>query len=303
MRRMLVVTEFLATPWAIERERLAIISRVVARWEHSVPRAMDDYDTEAIAARDARRQQADSIGGGVAVIPVYGALMQRANLMSEFSGGMSTQLLSAQLANALADGSVASILLDIDSPGGSVMGLQEFADEVRAANAKKPVVAIANSFAASAAYWIGSQASEFYCTPSGQVGSIGVIAAHEDYSKALEEMGVKTTLVTAGKYKAEGTDTQPLTDEARANMQSMVDGYYQAFTSAVARGRGVPVGEVRSGMGQGRMLAADDAKAAKMIDGVQTYAQTVKAMQRRNAAPVAARAAARNRDIELLANS
>src|SRR5579863_8025995 len=118
MRHLLLVSEFLATPWAIERERLATISLVVARWAHGTPRAMDDYDYDPAhaAAREARRQQADSIGGGVAVIPVYGALMQRANLMSEFSGGTSTQLLSAQLANALADESVASILLDIDSP-------------------------------------------------------------------------------------------------------------------------------------------------------------------------------------------
>ncbi|HEY1723966.1 MAG TPA: S49 family peptidase [Steroidobacteraceae bacterium] len=296
MRHALLVSEFLSTPWAVEHSRLAVFAGVVARWAHGVPRTMEEYDdpSEIQARRDAAQRQANTLGGGVARIPIFGAITQRASMMSDWSGGTSTQQVSQQLADALSDDSVGSILLDIDSPGGSVMGIQELADEIRAAGAKKPVAAIANSMAASAAYWLASQASEFYLTPSGMVGSIGVYVAHEDYSKALDEIGIKTTLVSAGKFKTEGNDVEPLSDEAKAHMQATVDAYYQAFTGAVARGRGVPVAEVRGGMGQGRMLTADEAKAAKMVDGVQTYAQTVKLMQRRNAAPAAARARARS---------
>ena len=149
-----------------------------------------------------------------------------------------------------------------------------------AARAQKPVVAIANSLAASAAYWIGCSASEFYVTPGGEVGSIGVWQAHQDYSKAMDEAGVKTTLISAGKFKVEGNPYAPLDEEAQGFMQSRVDDYYAAFTKAVAKGRGVPISQVRDGMGQGRVLGADAALASSMVDGIATFDDVVKKMRR-----------------------
>jgi len=175
---------------------------------------------------------------------------------------------------------VGQILIDIDSPGGSVYGVAELADEIVSARAKKPVVAIANSLAASAAYWIGCSASEFYVTPGGEVGSIGVWQAHQDYSKAMDEAGVKTTLISAGKFKVEGNPYAPLDEEAQGFMQSRVDDYYAAFTKAVAKGRGVSIPQVRDGMGQGRVLGADAALASSMVDGIATFEDVVKKMRR-----------------------
>jgi signal peptide peptidase SppA len=202
------------------------------------------------------------------------------------------------LRQALADDTVSQILIDIDSPGGSVYGVAELADEIAAARAQKPVVAIANSLAASAAYWLGAQADELYVTPGGEVGSIGVWQAHFDYSQALAAEGVTPTLISAGKYKVEGNPYAPLDEEAQSFMQSRVNDYYGAFTKAVARGRAVPIAQVRDGLGQGRVLGADAALAENMVDGISTLDDVLKHMRSRakaNAKPKVSRLAqARN---------
>jgi ClpP class serine protease len=123
--------------------------------------------------------------------------------MSEMSGGTSVQRFKQSLEAALADDKVTSIMLDIDSPGGSTDLIPEMAAQIRQARKQKPIVAMANTAAASAAYWLGSQASEFVVSPSGKVGSIGVFAAHTDVSEAEAKAGVKTTLISAGKFKTE----------------------------------------------------------------------------------------------------
>src|SRR5215467_6271108 len=125
----------------------------------------------------------------------------------------------ARLEAAAANPDVSAIVLDVDSPGGTVAGTPETAAAVRRAAEVKPVVAVANSLAASAAYWIASQASSLVVGPSADVGSIGVISAHIDRSKMLEDMGLRVTVVSAGRYKAEGNPFAPLSDEAKANMQ------------------------------------------------------------------------------------
>ncbi|MER2514912.1 MAG: S49 family peptidase [Candidatus Accumulibacter phosphatis] len=181
--------------------------------------------------------------------------------------------------------------------------MSELADEIVSARAQKPVVAIANSLAASAAYWIGCSASEFYVTPGGEVGSIGVWQAHFDYSQAFVTKGVKPTLIAAGKYKVEGNPYVPLDEEAQGFMQSRVDDYYASFTKAVSRGRGVPIAQVREGMGQGRVLGGDAAQAQGMIDGVATFDDVVRKMRRNVKAivrPNASRLAYAQRAIEIL---
>jgi signal peptide peptidase SppA len=279
------VAEFMATPWALMPERLSALATVISRWSQGVPAsdaAMFQVQTDRVL-RDTRRQTSAAIsGGGIAVIPIYGVITQRGNMVDDVSGpGMvSTQIVTQMLRQAVADDAVSQILLDIDSPGGSVYGVSELGDAILSARAQKPVVAIANSLAASAAYWVGSQASEFYVTAGGEVGSIGVWQAHQDYSKAMDEAGVKTTLISAGKFKVEGNPYAPLDEEAQGFMQSRVDDYYAAFTKAVAKGRGVPITQVRDGMGQGRVLGADAALAQNMVDGIASFDQVLSKMHK-----------------------
>ncbi|PUE13957.1 peptidase S49 [Limnohabitans sp. MMS-10A-192] len=269
-------------------ERLNAVAAVLARWSRNTPASEDVMQRIAAdrSAREARRQSNQVNGGGagngIAVLPLYGMVTQRGNMVDDVSGpgSVSTQQFAASLRQALTDESVSQILIDIDSPGGSVYGVAELADEIISARAQKPVIAIANSLAASAAYWIGACASEFYVTPGGEVGSIGVWQAHQDYSKAMDEAGVKTTLISAGKFKVEGNPYTPLDEDAQAFMQSRVDDYYAAFTKAVAKGRGVSIAQVRDGMGQGRVLGAEAALASNMVDGIASLDDVVRKMRR-----------------------
>lgn len=285
MNHQLLVAEFLATPWALMPERLHALASVVMRWSTGIAADVDNMvriQADRVIRETRRQATTAQSAGGIAVLPLYGIVTQRGNMVDDVSGPgtTSTQQFSSALRQLLADDTVSQILIDIDSPGGSVYGVAELANEIQTARAQKSVVAVANSLAASAAYWIGCSASEFYITPGGEVGSIGVWQAHQDYSRALDEAGVKTTLISAGKYKVEGNPYSPLDEEAQSFMQSRVDDYYAAFTKAVARGRGVPISQVRDGMGQGRVLGADAALAQNMVDGVATFDEVIKKMRR-----------------------
>ena len=154
-------------------------------------------------------------------------------------------------------------------------GVPELADEIYMSRSQKKTVAVANGTAASAAYWLAVSTSEMVVIPSGEVGSIGVFAAHEDVSKALESEGVKISLISAGKFKIDGNPYEPLTDSARADLQSKVDAFYGMFASSVARGRRALVSDVRGGFGQGRMVLAAQAVKEGMADRVATMDDTL----------------------------
>jgi signal peptide peptidase SppA len=148
----------------------------------------------------------------------------------------------------------------------------------------KKQVAYVGALAASAGYWLAAQADEIISTPSGTAGSIGVYSAHQDMSKALEAEGIDVTLISAGKYKVEGSPFAPLSDEAKAFMQARVDEAYSQFLKDVARGRGVSVADVRNGYGEGRALSAKDAKAAGLIDTIATFDETLSGLTGRKQA-------------------
>ncbi len=271
-----IVHAVMNTPWAILPDKLAIIMDLIAfRAEGGTFAAEEVRERIGAVARPQIRQD-----GAIAVLPLFGTISQRAGLMSESSGGTSVETFTRSFRGALADSAVGGILIEADSPGGAVDGVPELADEIYRSRGAKPIVAIANTMAASAAYWLATAADELVVTPSGQVGSIGVLAAHNDTSKAQERSGVKTTLISAGKYKSEASPYEPLSEEAREYLQSRVDDFYDLFVSAVARHRGVSAADVRSGYGEGRMLGAKAAVKAGMADRVVTFDETVARMQR-----------------------
>jgi capsid assembly protease len=230
--------------------------------------------TEAAGPNSESRSRA----GAIAVLPLHGTIAHRMGMMSDMSGGTSTEKFTQWFRAAMADPMVKSIVIDVDSPGGGVPGVQELGDEIFQARGTKPVVAVANAQAASAAYWLASQAQEFVVTPSGEVGSIGVFAMHRDVSKALEAEGVTTTMIAAGKYKVEGNPYQPLSEEARQSLQTKIGQYYSQFVNAVARGRGTSADNVTNNFGEGRMLMAKDALKAGMVDRVATLDRTLQRM-------------------------
>lgn len=263
-----VLRAVLETPWAILPSRLAAICEIVAVHLEHGPLSTEEV-VQRIGAAPTPRKNARS-AGSVAVIPVYGVLVPKADAFSSMSGATPVNRIQAALADAVSSADVSSIVLDIDSPGGQTDLIPELAQQVRDARRSKPVVAVANTLAASAAYWIGSQATEFVASPSAMVGSIGVYAAHEDLSAALEAEGVSTTVIQAGQFKTETGPWGPLSDEARAHIQASVDEFFQMFTGDVAKGRRVPVDQVRGDQfGEGRTFTAKQAQGRAMIDGIE----------------------------------
>lgn len=230
----------------------------------------------------AQRKSALPKDGAIAVIPVFGIIAPRGNMIDDVSGpgSCSLQEFVSALRKAEADDSIGQIVLLFDTPGGSVYGVEEAANEIARVASKKKCVGLSEHLCASAGYWLASQCSEFYCSPSGEVGSIGVYTAHCDMSKALEEEGVHYELISAGEFKTEGNPYQPLTEEARAAIQTSVDNYYAMFTKAVARGRKCAVSDVRDGMGKGRCLSASEALAGNMIDGIKTFDEVISGMRK-----------------------
>jgi signal peptide peptidase SppA len=215
--------------------------------------------------------------GRVAVIPLQGVITPTGSFLGALTGGGGgLQSFRESLAETVANDDISTILIAINSPGGRVDLVPETAAEVRAASQQKKVVAIATTLAASAAYWIGSQASEFVVTPSGQVGSIGVFCVHEDWSAFDERMGIKTTLISAGKHKVAGNMYEPLSEEARAVIEEGVYDVYEQFTAAVALGRGATVEAVKSGYGEGACVGAQRAVDLGLADSIETFEDTAR---------------------------
>lgn len=279
-------------PWAIRPDVLDIISEAVL-FRVAGGRLTAEEIEARIEAAGPRSRAAAPATPGVAIIPLHGIIAPRAAMFEETStGGTGLDTFMRAFRAAMADPDVSSIVLDIDSPGGQVDGVPEAAAEIRAARDRKPIVAVANYMAASAAYYLGSQAGQFVASPSAEVGSIGVRMAHEDVSGMMEQRGIKITQISAGRYKTEGSPYAPLGDEAIAYNQGQVDAYYAMFLDDVARGRRVTVEKVTADFGQGRMLMARDALRAGMVDRVAPIDEVVRTELERPVAAVSVTLAA-----------
>lgn len=214
----------------------------------------------------------------IAVINLAGVVQQKQNLGLSGPNGASAETFANAVEAAVEDPSVAAVVGNFDSPGGSVFGIQEAADKIRGLQGQKPMIAQVNSLCASAAYWLATAFPKINITPGGQAGSIGVYTMHNDISGKMAAAGEKPTFISAGKYKVEGHQFAPLDSDAAKAMQRVVDGYYSAFTSAVAKGRGVDQQAVIDGYGQGRTLGAKDAVREGVADKISTLDQTLRSL-------------------------
>jgi len=218
----------------------------------------------------------ERIVGDLAIVPVYGMLTQRPNFITQMLGGTSTDQLGRKLRTLAATRSVKRIILDIDSRGGSIYGIQELAAEVQRLRKLKPIIAIANSIMTAAAYWIGAAASEVVVIPSGNVGGIGVAVLHINESERDRKGGLKYKYIYSGENKVDGNPHEPLSNRARIALQETVDGYANKFISDVARGRGVLPGKVHQDFGQGRSFGAQEALQRGLVDRIATLSDLLK---------------------------
>ena len=256
-----------AEPWVLMPQKIATVAEIL-----SAKADAGQIPTQSeIDAADARlRGESRNVGGTIAVLPMFGIMSRRMGMLGAMSGGLSVETFSKQFRELVDDDSVTAIVIDVDSPGGSVYGIEELSRQIFEARSKKRIIAVADQLMASGAYYAASSADELIVSPSGEVGSIGVYSIHFDWSKNLEEGGIKVTIIKAGERKAEGNPYESLSKEAAEHMQSMVDAYYSQFVEAVARNRGIDRATVEANFGQGLTFDAARALERGMVDRIAT---------------------------------
>lgn len=204
-------------------------------------------------------------GAAIAVIPVHGILVPRRGLINDACEELTSyERLRNQIQAAIDDPAVMEIVLDINSSGGMVSGCKEVADFIFASREIKPVTAIVNFNAFSAAYFIASACSKVVISDTGGVGSVGVIMEHLDVSGWEENNGLKFTSIFRGDNKNMFTPHAPLSESDRTAVQAMVDASYETFTSSVAQYRGMDVQAVVDT--QASIYFGQDAIAAGLAD-------------------------------------
>ena len=282
---MPIILEYLtAGPWAMVEGTLSRMTDVVLRHVEGVKLSPEEIDA-VTAARGLRRAQSSGgrdddarlyeIRDGVAVIPISGVIAKHARLVNGASSprGTSIEQLAAQLREAMEDERVGAILLHIESPGGSVAGLADFADAVYEAGGTKPVVTFAEDLAASAAYWIGSQATEFLANQTADVGSIGVYTVCLDDSREEKARGRDYQIIRSGQHKGVGSLGIPITEENLRQIQTNIDSFFEVFTAAVLRGRAGKISaEQLAPIADGRLFVGNEAVEAGLVDGITTLA-------------------------------
>ena len=264
-----LASRLFGTPLLIHRPKLDVILSVVGQriGMADVP-AMPMMDMAAF-----QRPPLATAPEGIAVIPIHGSLVKRSLGMEAASGLTSYGDIAAMLDAALADLQVSGILLDIDSPGGEASGSFELARRVREVSAIKPIWAVANDAAYSAAYAIAASAQRLFVTETGGVGSIGVIALHVDQSVKDAKEGYHYTAITAGAHKNDYSPHEPLSDAAKTELQGEVDRLYAIFTEHVAAMRGLDLDAVQAT--EAGLFFGSNAVAQGLADGVQTLETTL----------------------------
>jgi ClpP class serine protease len=258
MRLPHVAARIFDTPLLIEHSKLVAILHVLG------PRLGFDAPTLNAAAvgyadperhmemlskvtRAEKRDEGYLVADGVAIIPVIGTLVQRSDWMSAISGMVSYNQIERMFFAAQDDHAVREIIMEYDTPGGEVAGAFDTADRLFDARKQggKPVIAVATEFAASAGYLLASTADEIVVPRTGAVGSVGVVAAHYDYSGAIEKRGIAVTFIYAGDHKVDGNPYEPLPDSVKAEWQAEIDHVYSLFVETVARNLDIGADRVR----------------------------------------------------------
>lgn len=240
---------------------------------------LDGWDGDA--ENDAREPRDYQVCNGVAIIPVVGELVHRGGMMNAMSGVCSYQGLADMVSDALADPGVMAVAFDVDSPGGEAAGCLDFAEQLAAMRGEKPMWAIVNQTACSAAYAIASAADRILIGESAMVGSIGVCSYHTDVSQMLSNEGVKITFLYAGSHKIDGNSAQPLSDGARTEIQGDIDALYARFCNVVATNRGMSADAVRGT--EAAVYMGQDAVRVGLADQVSTFEDAIMALANRNA--------------------
>jgi len=261
MKLMRVLKKVYCEPWLIRPDMHLQLSEIVGRHVRNDVKAIEDAENALPEIEPLKAEIID----GMAVIPIHGVIGKRVGMLEKTSGVTDIDEVSRLFDEVMADPSIKGVLFDIDSPGGTVGGVMEFAENIRASRDDKPIHAFSDGDMCSAAYWIGSQADTVTATASSSIGSVGVYLPLLDSSRRYEMEGLKVDVIKAGDLKAIGVPGTALTDQQRAHLQEQVDFIYSRFKSAVIDGRREYISDEFM---QGQSLYADQSKKTKLIDDV-----------------------------------
>jgi signal peptide peptidase SppA len=268
-RPLLILPEKLAVITEVLAGRIGVDATLAPEASRFVGDATETDGNGRSVAKLPYRRTAEGTG----IVTITGSLVNRGAWIGSQSGMTSYEGIAHQIESAVRDPKVRHIILDIDSPGGEAVGAMETAALVRKANEAKPVYAMVNGMAASAAYALASGAKAIISMESGVSGSIGVVLMHADYSRAVDRAGVTPTLIHAGAHKVDGNPYAPLSGEVKADLQAEVDRYYALFIDAVAVGRGRRLSAKAARATEARTFIGDAAKGAGLVDDIGSFAE------------------------------
>lgn len=246
--------------WAISPQHASFISNY--RNKFKVTLSNTDKDTLV------ESEQVDfTVLKGIAIVNVRGVLLKRSSFIFR---GSSLKTIEQTFDRLRIDNAIRGVVVNVDSPGGSVAGTNEAAMALRKLSEAKPTLSYCCDLTASAAYWIASQAREVSANAPALVGSIGTYCVVPDSSEAAEKAEVIVHVVRAGEFKGVGTPGTAITDEHLEHMQHLVDGINEHFLKAVRKGRSMSK-EQLSKVSDGRTFIAADAKKLNLIDRIEKF--------------------------------
>jgi len=265
-------TDFaIGTPWAINPRHL---DNLIVNYTEYLKNPAERIQALSIKFSD-EDDPGYVVDNGVAIIPISGPISKSQGIFSFLFGGTSYAEIADAFSKAVQDDEIGAIVFDIDSPGGTVAGVEAVGDLIFNARGEKPIISFANGMMASAAYWLGSAAETIVGTKTSEIGSIGVLMIHGDQSKMDKQMGLKITYLTAGKYKALGNPHEPLGDTAKAIFKEELNEIYTVFVDTVARNRDIEFETVLTNQADGRVFVGQQSKDRGMIDEIGSLSLAV----------------------------
>lgn len=214
--------------------------------------------------------------GSVGVINVDGLLQRREDNLMQFTGGAAVEFIGQVFGTMLKNPRVSSIVLRFDSMGGDFQAVPEVAKRIYEARGRKPIIAHADGWMSGSAYWLASAAAKIVATPSSPgIGGLGFVTIHFDHSKLLEKEGIEVTLLSSSPRKTDANPYQPLSAEAKADIESKLAVWETWMASDISTYRGVGLNRVMQDFGQGRVMLSEDAKEAKLVDSIESFAELI----------------------------
>jgi len=270
MKLIRIMTELCCEPWLIVPHVHGELVKIA--WAHAQGgNAELEQHMKAVAMTNPQAREY-AVRDTTALIPVEGVIGRKFSNVMHSSGVVSVDILQRVLREVAADAAIDSVVMVMDSPGGGARGVPEAAADIANLNKHKPVIAYADGMMASGAYWLASQASAIYATPSADVGSIGAYLALLDQSGVADKMGVKVEMFKSGKHKGMGYPGTSLTDEQRILLQERIDKLGADFRATISAARP----NVSEDVMDGRSFDATEAQRNGLIDNIASLDDAVR---------------------------